>query len=149
MISSLNILLFVILLLSCTMSAWFSYKSFRRRQLNDQLAGELDNILQSTLETIKRNERIASKGGSPRGLGQSLPDLTSPTVLSSMLTVIVAKYGDMRLTLQDFMIPNEEYVSVYVDTSSSEIVLSTNHELPEGPVPTMVGFNDPDDNTFH
>jgi len=52
--------------------------------------------------------------------------------------------------LKDFMkVPDKEYVSVYVDTTSKELILSSDHELVSAESAAMVNFNNPDDNTFH
>ena len=49
--------------------------------------------------------------------------------------------------MQDFMLPDEQGVSVYVDTETEEILLSTDHELAIDPA--LLSFSNPDDNTYH
>lgn len=75
--------------------------------------------------------------------------LSDPAMLATILTAAVMKYGDMRLGVED-MTPAEGdvYVSVYVDTVTKEMVLSTKHDL-EGDV-SFYNFADPgDDETYH
>ena len=54
------------------------------------------------------------------------------------------------MTVEDFAaLSDEEYVSVYVDTTDKTIILSLNHDLGvENPV-SMVKFTNADDNTYH
>ena len=53
----------------------------------------------------------------------------------------------MRLSLRDFMLSEEDFVSVYVDTETQEIILSMDPALELESA--YVGFGNPDDNTFH
>ena len=45
------------------------------------------------------------------------------------------------------MIPDSEYVSVYVDTATQEIILSLDHNL--SPATDLINFTKTDDTTFH
>jgi hypothetical protein len=105
---------------------------------------------------IKKNEKVAMRDqinnlyqASPK-TQDTVKDLESPQMLSRILTVIIKKYGDLHLVLKDFTnIVEEDYVSVYVDSTSKELILSMNHELSAEDKITMANFNPPDDNTFH
>jgi hypothetical protein len=67
--------------------------------------------------------------------------------MATIITVLIHKHGNVRLSLDDFMIPDNEYVSVYVDTSTQEIILSLDHDLA---IETqLVNFTKTDDTTFH
>jgi|3_EtaG_2_1085321.scaffolds.fasta_scaffold05740_4 hypothetical protein len=165
--SILSVLLFLCILLAC----WLGVINWRRFRAQQKIAEELDIMLKSTLEAAQRNKTAAEKwgldkpsagNGSPkamtiedlysRGLtGED--DITSPQMLSTMLTVIVYKYGDLKLSLKDFMsVPIDEYISVYVDQGSKEIILSLNHELADdgaGAMAPFVGKDPSGDDTFH
>ena len=67
--------------------------------------------------------------------------------MSTLITVLVNKFGTVRLGMQDFIIPDEEYVSIYVDDDTQEIILSLNHDLVSKNM--YVDFKDPTDKTFH
>ena len=71
----------------------------------------------------------------------------SPELMATIITVLIHKFGDVRLGMKDFMIRDEDFVSVYVDSSSDEIVLSMDHDLANANA--FMGFPNPDDNTFH
>ena len=75
--------------------------------------------------------------------------MADPAMLSTILTAIVIKYGEMRLGMKDVMLSGEnEYVSVYVDTGTKEMVLSTKHDL-EGAVSYFTQTGPDDDETYH
>ena len=75
--------------------------------------------------------------------------MSDPAMLSTILTAIVIKYGEMRLGMEDVMLSDEnEYVSVYVDTGTKEMVLSTKHDL-EGGVSYFTQTGPDDDETYH
>ena len=75
--------------------------------------------------------------------------MNDPALLGSILTAIVVKYGDMRLGVKDMILTEEsEYVSVYVDTGTKEMILSTEHDL-EGDTSYFNFINPRDDETYH
>ena len=126
------------------------YRLYRLRQAERQLEWikeELNSFLEKAIEEKNLHKKI-----SRFGTGQS--DLMDPGMLSSLITVMINKYGPMSLSVQDFYnVSEEEYVSVYVDINTQDIVLSTNHDLEaagETVDPTsMIKFSKTDDSTFH
>ena len=79
------------------------------------------------------------------------PDLRDPGLLSTLIAVIVNKYGNVYLSVEDFTkMPKNDYVSVYIDTSTNGLILSMNHDLDSIAYDEdLVPFGLPDDNTFH
>ncbi len=155
-----NIILSGLLAVSVGVTLYLGFLNFRRRKLNMQIAEDLNLVLHSTLAMIKENEKIAAKPTKEKithyddlynPLGSNkLRDIDSSDMLSTILTVIVNKYGDVQLSLKDFeKVSDKEYVSVYVDVATKELILSTDHELSVKNLTTMVKFTDSDDNTFH
>ncbi len=155
-----NIVLAALLFVSLGVVFYFGFLNYRRRKLNMQMAADLEIVLHSTLAMIKENEKIVAKANKGKAThyndlynpmsDNKLQDIESPEMLSTILTVIVNKYGDVRLALKDFLkVPDKEYVSVYVDTVSKELILSSDHEMVSPETATMVSFSNPDDNTFH
>jgi hypothetical protein len=155
-----NIVLSGLLAVSIGVALYSGFLNYKRRKLNMQIADDLEIVLHSTLTMIKENEKIIANASKEKIThyndlynpmsDNNLRDIESPEMLSTILTVIVTKYGDIRLALKDFMkVPDKEYVSVYVDTTSKELILSSDHELVSAESAAMVNFNNPDDNTFH
>lgn len=124
--------------------AWVNYKRF---QLNEMISDELQVIIQTAQKNLKAQRELATAKGLKHD-GDML-DLHDPVMLSTLITVIVYKHGTLRLTMKDFdVVPENEYVSVYVDTITNELVLSLNHEL-EKQEPILANFSGGDDTTFH
>ena len=74
--------------------------------------------------------------------------MEDPALLGSLLTAIIIKYGDVRLGLEDMALTEgKDFVSVYVDTRTKEMVLSTKHDL-EGIV-SFFSLSRTDDETYH
>lgn len=153
---TLNLALTGLLIITIGIAAMFSYRSYKRWKINEHVAVELDSILQTTLANLKATKNSATKGGSglniPNPTGDPhLDALTSPDMLSTILTVLVRRYNTVRLSLEDFMnLGDQDYISVYVDYDSKELILSMNHSLvEEQEAITMANFGGTDDNTFH
>ena len=143
--SFVNLILFFVLIVSFGWALVVGYQGRKRKQANDLIAGELDFIIQNVLDSIKKTKKHTSRSV----LRESTPDVTSPEMLSTLVTVLVNKIGTINLSLEDFAgVPDDEYVSIYVDGDSKEVILSMNHQLGEAN-PYMVSFGDSDDNTFH
>ena len=124
------------------LAAWWTYASYRRYKLNAIIAAELDVMIKSTINTIGETKKKIAE--------QSTVDIMSqPEMLASIVTVLINKYGDTRLSLKDFMLSDDEYVSVYVDTTTEEIILSLNSHLGSSGGFSMSKFGSNDDNTFH
>ena len=108
---------------------------------------ELDSIIRSTLETVQKGKKTTAK------VRNSLPaagfDLSDPGMLATLVTVLVSKHGGVRLSIEDFMLSDDAYVTVYVDPNSQEIVLSLNPNLGKEDIYSMASFVKSDDNTFH
>lgn len=153
-----NIILSAALLVAIGFTVYLGYLNYRRRQLNIQMGEDLNIVLQSTMDLIKKKESAAKLApqkiedlykASPQA-GNDFRDIDSPHMLSTIVTVIIKKYGNLRLSLTDFKsVLDEDYISVYVDTRSKELILSLNHSLGEDDPITMANFNPSDDNTFH
>jgi hypothetical protein len=151
---SINIALTCVLTLAIGGACYWGYRNFKRHQFNIAFTAQLEDILLTTQKVVKKNREMVrqQKQKSVETLydpSTPVSDLGSPAVLSTLITVLVKKFGDIRLTLNDFVIPNEQYVSVYVDTSTNDLILSINHSLEgDDPYPTFT-LRDVDDNTFH
>ena len=99
-------------------------------------------MIGSTIKTIQQSKDAAS-------ILDADDPLTHPGMLATIVTVLINKFGDTRLSMKDFMMSEEDYVSVYVDTATEEVILSLNTQLGSAPDFSMIKFGNTDDNTFH
>ena len=130
----------LLLLTAMAMAVYWSIRSYRIYKTNLLVTAELDNIIASTLETLKENRAVVEESEIPNMMD-------SPELMSTIITVLITKFGDVRLDMQDFAIADKTQVSVYVDTDTQEIILSLNGTMAVDDV--YVGFKNPNDNTFH
>jgi len=149
-----NLIFGSVMVVGTALGLTWAFINYRRHKRNVAVATELDKLIHSALDVVSKNKarvaeeqkRILSELQEGHNVGANLD---SPMLLSTMLTVLINKFGDVRLSMRDFMIPDEEYVSVYVDVDTKELILSTNHELTLENSYSMASFTDTDDNTFH
>ncbi len=125
---------------------YWAVASYRQYKLNIQVSEELDVIIKSTIETVKKIKRSAGEGG--RILSENKDIFTSAGMLSTLVTVLIHKFGDTRLAMDDFTFADDQYVTIYVDQATDEIILSLNKHL-ENVDYSLVNFKKVDDSTFH
>lgn len=128
------------------------FQNQKLKEFNVHVADELDLLFRAVREKATVEKRPRGHKGKVNLFQDSTGsiDLEDPGMLSTLITVIVSKHGNMRLKLDDFLaVQNEDYISVYVDTRTSELLLSTDHGIEKQDPLTMVNFTDPDDGTFH
>jgi len=111
---------------------------------NEKLVAEAKRQVADTMSAVKADmSSLDSELHDPNDI------MNNPALLGSILTAIVVKYGDMRLGVKDMILTEEsEYVSVYVDTETKEMILSTEHDL-EGDTSYFTFINPSDDETYH
>jgi hypothetical protein len=146
-----------------TFFLWRGWKDNQlERQFNVALRNSAIALAENVQEQIDRNEKLVAEAKSQvaaamaalradtSGYSTDPNDMMAdPAMLSTILTAIVVKYGEMRLGMEDVMLSDEnEYVSVYVDTGTKEMVLSTKHDL-EGGVSYFSQMGADDDETYH
>ena len=142
---------------------WRGWKDNQlERQFNVALRNSAIALAEDVQEQMDRNEKLVAEAKSQvaaamaalradkSGYSTDPNDMMAdPAMLSTILTAIVVKYGEMRLGMEDVMLSDEnEYVSVYVDTGTKEMVLSTKHDL-EGGVSYFTQAGADDDETYH
>ena len=147
-------------------ATFFLWRGWKDNQLEKKFNVALRNSAIALVEDmqleIDKNEKLVAEAKSQVAAAMSAlradksdyktdPSdmLADPAMLSTILTAIVVKYGEMRLGMEDVMLSDEnEYVSVYVDTGTKEMVLSTKHDL-EGGVSYFSQMGADDDETYH
>jgi len=151
---SLNIMLSMLMLISTLLALFMAWKNHQRFKLNTVVADELDAILHSALRTIEKKNKAIGSGAHQirKNYTEGAPeDINTPEMLSTLLTVLIHKYGMAKLSLEDFKgVPRDDFVSIYIDTQTNELVLSLNQNLQEADASgTLVGFTPACDDTFH
>jgi len=158
------IILFIFLLLALIGACYKNYQLQQREDFIINLSDELDTLLAKAREEMTKNKKLVETAadlvrtyGDPAteaaaGIGGDYGDISSPEMMATIITVLVNKQGVTRLSMKDFSdVADEEYVSVYVDTGTQELVLSLNHELDVATVdeaPALFGLS-PKDDTYH
>ena len=139
-----------IVALSIVCIGWALYKGYlfnKKKIYLTKISDELEKAAVEMKQLISTRPSLFPKGD-PKGSG--LQDIVDPNILSTLITVIVKKYGNLYVGVTDFMVvKDEEYVSVYVDTSTNDIVLSLDHGMSQKNPITMANFTDSDDSTYH
>jgi len=146
------------------LSIYWAVLNRRRYFANIRVTDELDRVMGEAVMLVHNNRTLNESLKNKRAQGTTTiedlykfnkeqggdVDLESPEMLSTILTVIIHKYGAAKLSIKDFQrLPDEEYVSVYVDSKSKKLILSMDHDLTDKNPLDMVGFTNPDDSTFH
>tara|TARA_R110000824_G_scaffold156136_2_gene329034 strand:- start:8179 stop:8601 length:423 start_codon:yes stop_codon:yes gene_type:complete len=131
---------------------WYLYKIYHLGKKNNELnmvvreMSELLDVLQAKQITPKKNSQPPSNDFHNMLSG----DLYDPGILSTLLTVIVTKYGDLRIGLMDFVkLSDADYVSIYVDTETNDILLSPNSSLSADDPTQLMNFTKTDDTTYN
>ncbi len=147
--SLLNIILGFVLVSGIGYVAYLIKKNRALSEINNIIAHELGVLIDAAAKIAKDLPK-GGGDGFPSTSGELLED---PALLATILTAVVSKYGDMKIGMIDFdSIGMDEYISVYVDTNSNELILSLNPDLASGGVtsPDTFGFYPKsDDGTFH
>tara|TARA_R100000664_G_C2753122_1_gene140489 strand:+ start:62 stop:520 length:459 start_codon:yes stop_codon:yes gene_type:complete len=148
-----NLILCIVLLLSICGTVVLGFLNYSRYKQNLTISAELDALMQLTLETIKNQkaqhaESVLANAATSLTDPGSLP-MDQSAMVATILNVVVGKFGDIRLSLGDFIIGEDTYVSMYVDSQTQEIILSLNPNLTKEEIYSMGSYGEPDDNTFH
>ncbi len=145
---SLNIILAFVLVSGIGYVAYLIKKNRALSEINNIIARELGVLIDAAADLAKNIPDAAPKGitGAPGDL------LDDPALLATIMTAMVNKYGDMKIGMVDFdSIGSEDYISVYVDTTSNELILSLSPDLAPGgsSLDTFGFYPKSDDGTFH
>lgn len=149
---------------------YFIWRGWKRnnleRKFNTAIRESAQLLAESVEDQIARNEKLVAEAKSQIAMAmaameadmaaaaydppQDIDDmLNDPGMLASIITAIIVKYGDMRIGMSDMMsLDEDQSISIYVDTASKEMVLSTQHDL--GDKTSYINFSNPgDDETYH
>jgi len=138
---TLNVALFILLFIVTSALIIKSYQFNMKERALNELGAELSQTLNILKDTVKQKKKGPASGA------EIFKDVG---LLSTLITVIVAKYGNLHLALEDFAsVDDKEYVSIYIDPDKKSLILSINHALGQTISQSLVNFGTPDDNTFH
>jgi hypothetical protein len=123
---------------------WFIYRSKQK---------ELDVLLATVLEDVRAAEQAigAAKSIQSNGNASEHEPLDNNRYLTTLITVMVKKYGEeIRLTGHDFKnVGFDEYVTLYIDTSTYDIILKSNSVSSEVSDLSYMMPPGTDEDTFH
>jgi len=151
----------VVLTLSIVLSSWAIYQinKTRKQEITNLLLTEgLDKLLSAAQVEVAKNKKLVEKARSMVDYSKTQFDPASPNVmddpamLATLVTVMVKKFGTMRLGMTDFTsLPDGQFVSLYVDTNTQELLLSLRDDLEEETAAMMdiINFSGKDDGTYH
>jgi len=149
---------------------YFIWRGWKRnaleRKFNTALRNSAIALVEDMQDEIARNEKLVAEAKSQVAMAmtameadmasaaynppQDVDDmLNDPGMLGSIINAIIVKYGDMRIGMSDMMqLDEDQSISIYIDTASKEMVLSTQHDL--GDKISFINFsNSKDDETYH
>ena len=131
-----------------------------QKEINETVRLGLESHAHDIRERIEQNEKLvaeakkniaASTGPLELGPDGRVPFDQDAPLMASVLTALVVKYGDMALSLDDMRrVTQNDYISVYVDTGTQELILSNDHDMAaETGLPDLFNIHGGDDETFH
>ena len=135
-----TLVLTILLSTATALSIVWSISSYRRHRVNLYISQELKKIIDATDQNISKAKTAINESKTLLddrqvtrafgGIPTTGPEfMESPELMATIITVLVSKHGDQRLNINDFTIPDEAAVSVYVDLETEEIILSLDSNL--------------------
>tara|TARA_R110000824_G_C14807255_1_gene635144 strand:- start:98 stop:523 length:426 start_codon:yes stop_codon:yes gene_type:complete len=138
----MNTGLIIVLILSSLFFIARAVQLKRQRVLLFEVGQELDKTL-AILKKTSAKKLAAGNSGGP---------FEEPHMLASIITLLIHKFGPVRINVKDFeSMGEDDYVSVYVDEQSKDLILALNSTKVDSSSALMVDFfnRDTDDNTYH
>jgi ribosomal protein RSM22 (predicted rRNA methylase) len=131
-----------------------------QKDVNETVRLGLKKQADDVIKRIEQNEKLvaeakkkiaAETGAIELGPDGRVPFDQDAPLMASVLTALVVKYGDMALSLDDMRrVTQNDYISVYVDTGTQELILSNDHDMvDETGLPDLFNIHGGDDETFH
>tara|TARA_R110000751_G_scaffold13657_2_gene45683 strand:+ start:371 stop:826 length:456 start_codon:yes stop_codon:yes gene_type:complete len=148
----LNVALSIVLTGTLLFLLFLVQKNLALSKLHAHVGEELHSIIDNV---DRAGQKIAAAAtGNLIGPGEidSPGDalLEDAGLLATMLTAIVTKYGDMRIKMSDIdSLGENAFISVYIDTTAQELILSMEPNLVENKQLVFEKFLKSDDGTFH
>ncbi len=152
-----NLIMFPTLLVATGFALWNWRQARIERDVNLIVKASVEELMVVTQREIAKNKKLVEKTKGLLAQAKNRPaptddPMNDPDMLSSVISVIVKKFGTLKLGLTDFeAVTDHDYVSVYVDTMTQDLILSLKHDLHTDADDSMamVNYGNPDDSTFH
>ena len=143
-----------------TLNSKVSKELLIQKDINETVRLGLKKQANDVIKRIEQNEKLvaeakkkiaAQTGAIELGPDGRVPFDQDAPLMASVLTALVVKYGDMALSLDDMRrVTQDDYISVYVDTGSQELILSNDHDMVGADdLPDLFSIHGGDDETFH
>lgn len=143
-----------------TLNSKVSKELLIQKDINETVRLGLKKQANDVIKRIEQNEKLvaeakkkiaAQTGAIELGPDGRVPFDQDAPLMASVLTALVVKYGDMALSLDDMRrVTQNDYISVYVDTGTQELILSNDHDMTaETGLPDLFNLHGGDDETFH
>jgi len=151
---AMNVLWTSVLVLAGLWLSYHWYQVRKQKKINQIISREVEELYDAVQEQLKKNTSLLEKAKATMRVtssGTADDHLASPEMLASVITVIIGKCGNMRLGMEDFLaVKDTDYVSVYVDTLTNDLILSLDHGLGRDTETSAMSFGSlPDDDTYH
>ena len=147
------------------------YRMRRREKTVMEVAAQVDELFELARNEVAKNKKlvenakkivdnshIAASLAADDSMFGGQPEFSSPEILSTIVSVLIQKFGTTRLNMDDFAaLGVGEFVSVYVDQGTMEIILSMDQNLAgkasfdadiEDPLSSLFAKS-PKDDTYH
>ena len=138
---------------------WYHHRQAKmQNEMNVLLAGAVEELYISTTKEIERNKKLVEKAQgitdqakATLGFGGNGDLMDDPAMLATLVTAIIHKLGDIKLWITDFTdLKDDDFVSVYVDTVSQDLILSLKKDLVSSDdFASFASFGQTDDETYH
>jgi ribosomal protein RSM22 (predicted rRNA methylase) len=143
-----------------TLNSKVSKELLIQKDINETVRLGLKKQANDVIKRIEQNEKLvaeakkkiaAQTGAIELGPDGRVPFDQDAPLMASVLTALVVKYGDMALSLDDMRrVTQNDYISVYVDTGTQELILSNDHDMVGADdLPDLFNIHGGDDETFH
>ena len=143
-----------------TLNSKVSKELLIQKDINETVRLGLKKQANDVIKRIEQNEKLvaeakkkiaAQTGAIELGPDGRVPFDQDAPLMASVLTALIVKYGDMALSLDDMRrVTQNDYISVYVDTGSQELILSNDHDMVGADdLPDLFNIHGGDDETFH
>jgi hypothetical protein len=135
-----------------------THKVQQQKKLISLISHGVGELMDATQDEILKNKKLIEKAehtirpsGSKMDYSDPTNYLDDPGMLATLVAIIVNKYGTLRLGLDDFAdMGEEEYVSLYMDMTTHDLILSLKHNLAAEDPFRLISFgSDNDDSTYH
>ena len=128
------------------------YGNKKQREAEEKLKKSVEGLTDALIEAAQDGMQQSEIKTSPSGVKYKTVKseyLQSTKYLTTLITTIIKKHGSITLNEEDFAdVTNSDYVSLYIDLKTNDIILMANNvELPEEVAPQV--YETPEEDIYH